>query len=51
MDESGHIVRSLHDQGGEVTTSVSHVLDLGDSLVIGSYHAPFVLKVDLEDMQ
>ena len=48
LDSSGSIVRSLHDDGGRVLGSISHVLDLGDRLLLGSYEAPYgaVLQLD-----
>ncbi|KAL5477229.1 hypothetical protein EMCRGX_G023994 [Ephydatia muelleri] len=42
LDASGQIVRSLHDPNGVVVTSTSSVLDLGDTLFIGSYSAPYI---------
>lgn len=51
LNPAGEVVRSFHDQGGDVTTSVSHVLDMGDKLLIGSYHAPFLLLLNLSDIK
>ena len=42
LDASGQIVRSLHDPNGVVVTSSTTVLDLGDTLLIGSYYAPYI---------
>ncbi len=47
IDTNGTLVQSLHDYDGEITRSTSHVLDLGDKLLIGSYSAPFLLKLVL----
>ena len=47
VNSNGQIVRSFHDQGGHVSASASHVLDLGDTLLVGSYHAPYLVKLDL----
>ena len=49
VDQDGHILRSLHDKGGDVAYSVSHVLDLGDKLLLGSYEVPQAVLVPLED--
>ena len=49
LDGEGHVKRSFHDVGGEVTTTTSHILELDDVLVIGSYHAPYLVKLKLED--
>ena len=43
LDASGRIVRSLHDPKGVVATSTSSVLDLGDTLIVGSYGAPHIV--------
>lgn len=43
----GQLVRSLHDQGGQITHATSHILDRGNSLLIGSYFAPYLLELDL----
>ena len=47
VDLDGRIVRSLHDKGGRVLRSVSHVLDLGDRLLLGSYEAPHAAVLSL----
>ncbi len=47
LDSNGHVLRSFHDRGGHKTAATSHVLDLGGSLLIGSYYAPYLLKLDL----
>ena len=47
LSANGTIVQSLHDYGGDVTRATSHVLDLGDKLLIGSYSAPFLLNLQL----
>ena len=48
VDTAGRILRSLHDPGGRVLESVSHVLDLGDRLLLGSYEAPHAAVLTLE---
>lgn len=50
VDEDGRILRSFHDDGGKVLGSISHVLDLGDRLLLGSYEAPYaaVLAIDTQ---
>ncbi len=47
LDNGGHIVRSLHDQEGLTTHATSHILDLQDQLLIGSYFEPFLIEVEL----
>lgn len=47
VDTRGQITRSLHDEGGEVIESISHVLDIGDRLLLGSYEAPHGAVVSL----
>lgn len=47
LDANGRVFRSLHDQGGDVVVSTSHVLDMGDTLLIGSYSCPYIIKVNL----
>ena len=47
LDVNGQISKSLHDKGGDVVTSTSHVLDLGDTLLLGSYQSPYIIKVNL----
>lgn len=42
LDANGQIVKSLHDPNGVVGTSSSSVLDLGDTLLVGSYYAPHI---------
>lgn len=42
LDASGQVVRSLQDPNGVVATSASSVLDLGDTLLVGSYYAPHI---------
>lgn len=49
LDQDGNIVRSLHDPTGEVVSSVSEVLDTGDALYLGSFHAPYMVKVDMDN--
>ena len=43
LDNDGRIVKTLHDVGGTVTSTASHVLDLGDQLIVGSYTAPYIV--------
>ena len=48
LDKDGHVVRSLHDKGGHLTPSTSHILEReGGELLIGSYLKPFLVKVQL----
>lgn len=47
LNQKGEIVQSLHDPTGEIAPSVSEVLDTGDALYLGSYHAPYLLKLDM----
>ena len=50
VDSQGQITRSLHDQGGHVLHgAISHVLDLGDRLLLGSYEAPHAAVVPLDN--
>ena len=50
LDSAGEVVRSLHDRGGQVTSSVSHVLDQTDRLLMGSYHAPYLVLLNVSDL-
>lgn len=43
----GRVRHSLHDKGGGMTTSTSHILEVENTLLIGSYHARYLLKVSL----
>ena len=47
LDNDGHIVKTLHDVGGTVTSTASHVLDLGDQLIVGSYTAPYIVVLSV----
>lgn len=47
MDKDGQVVRSLHDEGGHTTSTTSHILEVDNSLLIGSYHAPYLIRVKL----
>lgn len=47
LNQKGEIVQSLHDPTGKVAPSVSEVLDTGDALYLGSYHAPYLLKLKI----
>ncbi|XP_078000978.1 adipocyte plasma membrane-associated protein-like [Glandiceps talaboti] len=48
LDEDGVITQSLHDPTGEVVPSVSEVLEpTAGQLYLGSYHSPFIAKLDL----
>ena len=50
LDEAGHVVRSLHDSSAEVVTGpVSTVLDMGDKLLLGSYLAPHLVVIPLDN--
>ena len=46
--DDGHIVRSYHDPRGEVVREATEVFELdGDNVYIGSYVAPYLVKVNL----
>ena len=46
--DDGHIVRSYHDPQGGVVREATEVFELdGDNVYIGSYVAPYLVKVDL----
>lgn len=47
LDNDGRIVKTLHDVGGTVTSTASHVLDLGDQLIVGSYTAPYIVVLSV----
>ncbi|XP_041469519.1 adipocyte plasma membrane-associated protein-like [Lytechinus variegatus] len=47
LNQEGEIVQSLHDPTGKIVPSVSEVLDTGKALYLGSYHAPYLLKLDM----
>jgi len=42
IDDNGRYVSSLHDPTGAVVHAASHVLDTGEELYFGSFHAPFL---------
>ena len=47
--DDGHIVRSYHDPGGEVVEGTSEVVELDkDSIYIGSYSAPYLVRATLD---
>lgn len=48
VDESGTILRSLHDPTGQVITAISEVEDDHGTLYLGSYNGPFLGKLLLE---
>ena len=48
LDQSGRILRSLHDPTGDVAPSVSEVLDYNGTLYLGSYQAPGLMKLTLK---
>ncbi|XP_071490565.1 adipocyte plasma membrane-associated protein-like isoform X1 [Diadema antillarum] len=48
VDQMGRIVRSLHDPSGKVVEAVSEVLDTGDTLYLGSYFSPFLVKLNMK---
>ena len=48
LDKDGQVVRSLHDKGGHLVSSTSQILEKeGGELFIGSYHAPFLVRLQL----
>ncbi|XP_070578296.1 adipocyte plasma membrane-associated protein-like [Ptychodera flava] len=48
LDEDGQIIQSLHDPTGEVVPSVSEVHEsTTGQLYLGSYHSPFIARLDL----
>ena len=51
VDSEGNILRSFHDKGGHRLQSISHVLDLGDRLLLGSYEAPYAAVLSLNTTQ
>lgn len=50
LSKDGEILRSLHDPTGEVVDTVSEVLDTGDALYLGSFKAPYLVKLDYKDI-
>ncbi|XP_022083059.1 adipocyte plasma membrane-associated protein-like [Acanthaster planci] len=48
LDEDGNIIESLHDTTGRNIPSVSSVLDTGEHLYFGSYHAEFLGRLSLK---
>uniref|UniRef100_UPI00358EA9B3 adipocyte plasma membrane-associated protein n=1 Tax=Myxine glutinosa TaxID=7769 RepID=UPI00358EA9B3 len=49
LGPEGHIRRSLHDISGTAVSSVSEVYEHGDWLYLGSYFAPFLARLRLDD--
>ena len=48
LDKNGYVVRGLHDKGGHLTSPTSHILEReGGELLIGSYDAPYIIRVQL----
>lgn len=47
LSREGKVIRSLHDKGGTLTSATSQILELGDTLLIGSYKAPYIIRVKL----
>jgi len=47
MDEAGNIVEALHDQGGKTLYSISEAFEYEDQLIVGSFEAPFIGKLEL----
>ena len=48
LDKDGQVLRSLHDKGGHLTSSTSHILEMEDGeLLIGSFNAPYLIRVQL----
>ena len=47
LNEEGQIVRSFQDPHSEVLATVSEVEDDYGVLYLGSYHAPFIGKIDI----
>lgn len=48
-DEKGEKIRALYDLGADVISSVSEVLDLGSMLYLGSFEAPYLARIDIDD--
>ena len=48
IDETGTIVKSLHDPSGQVVSRVSEALEINDELIVGSFFEPFIAKVTLD---
>lgn len=49
LDQEGHIVREFYDMGGDSIIAVSEVLDMGDTLYLGSYETSYIGKLTLTD--
>ena len=47
MDEAGNIIEALHDQGGKTLYSISEAFEYGNQLIVGSFEAPFIGKLEL----
>jgi len=50
LDQSGKVIRSLHDPRGKTIPAVSEVEDVGGVLYMGSYFSPFIGKLDTKSM-
>ena len=46
-NENGEKVRSLYDLNAHTIFGVSEVLDMGSTLYLGSYNAPYLAKIEL----
>lgn len=51
LDSQGKILRTLHDPSGDTIGSVSEVEDVNGVLYFGSYHAPYLGKLDLSTVK
>uniref|UniRef100_A0A8C4QE83 Adipocyte plasma membrane-associated protein n=1 Tax=Eptatretus burgeri TaxID=7764 RepID=A0A8C4QE83_EPTBU len=50
LGPDGHIRRSLHDASGTSVSSISEVCEHGDWLYLGSYFAPFLARLRLDNV-
>ena len=48
LDNEGHVIRSLHDKGGLVVSTASHILELRKGeLLIGSFEDRYLVRLQL----
>ena len=46
-DEEGTVMKTLHDPSGKVMYSISEGLEVNNELIMGSFFAPFMAKLKL----
>ncbi|XP_022089049.1 adipocyte plasma membrane-associated protein-like [Acanthaster planci] len=51
LDQQGKILQSLHDPTGQMVSSATSVLDMGDALYIGSAEKDYIVKIRMEGRQ